>query len=102
MPSRSIRFDTLTLAGMNLYLLFAIALGAISGTAEPTVARPRFADVAAECRSMHGEQSIASPRSTLHHARSESTAPRVVESAPARIDAPLSGAATPRAPATSC
>ena len=87
---------------MNLYLLFAIALGAISGTAEPTVARPRFADVAAECRAMSCEQSIASPRSTLHHARSESTAPRVVESAPSRIEAPLSGAATPRAPATNC
>jgi hypothetical protein len=102
MPSLSIRFDTLTLAGMNLYLLFAIALGAISGTTEAPVARPRFANVAAECGVMTCEQSIASPRSTLHHARSESTAPRVVESAPARIDAPLSGAATPRAPATNC
>jgi len=87
---------------MNLYLLFAIALGAISGTTEVTVARPGFASVAAECGVMTSEQSIASPRSTLHHARSESTAPRVIESAPARIEAPLSGAATPRAPATNC
>jgi hypothetical protein len=102
MPSLSFRFDTLTLAAMNLYLLFAIALGAISGTAEPTVARPRFANVAAECGAMRSEQSIASPRSTLHHARSESTVPSVVDSAPVRIEAPLAGAATPRAPATDC
>ena len=87
---------------MNLYLLFAIALGAISGTAEPAAARPRVANIAAECGVMRSEQSIASPRGTLHHARSESTAPSVVDSAPARIDAPLAGAATPRAPATNC
>ncbi|HSY52524.1 MAG TPA: hypothetical protein VLC46_27230 [Thermoanaerobaculia bacterium] len=87
---------------MNLYLLLAIALGAISGTTEAPVARPGLARVAAECGVMTSEQSIASPRSTLHHARSESTAPRVNDSAPARIEAPLAGAATPRAPATNC
>ncbi|MEA2164368.1 MAG: hypothetical protein QOK37_2495 [Thermoanaerobaculia bacterium] len=87
---------------MNLYLLFAIALGAISGTAEPTAARPRVANIAAECGVLRSEQAIASPRNTLHHARSESTVPSVVDRAPARIDAPLAGAATPRAPATNC
>jgi len=87
---------------MNLYLLLAIAIGAISGTAEVPVARTRVTNVAAECGIITSEQSIASPRSTLHHARSESTAPRVIDEAPARIDAPLTGAATPRAPATNC
>lgn len=87
---------------MNLYLLIAIALGAISGTTEVTVARQGLTNVAAECGVMRSEQSIASPRSTLHHARSESTAPRVIDGAPARIEAPLAGAATPRAPATNC
>ena len=87
---------------MNLYLLIAIALGAISGTTDVTVARPGLARVAAECGVMPSEQSVASPRSTLHHARSESTAPRVIDGAPARIEAPLAGAATPRAPATNC
>jgi hypothetical protein len=86
---------------MNLYLLLAIALGAISGVTEVPVARPGFASVAAECGVMSSEQSIASPRSALHHARSESTAPRVIDDAPARIEAPLAGAATPRAPAIS-
>jgi hypothetical protein len=87
---------------MNLYLLIAIALGAISGTTEAPVARPRLANVAAECGVVNREQAITSPRSTLHHARSESTAPRVIDGAPARFEAPLTGAATPRAPATNC
>jgi hypothetical protein len=97
-----IRFDTLALVRMNLYLLLAIALGAISGTTEVPVSRTRVASVAAECGVMRSEQAIASPRSKLHHARSESTAPRVIADAPARIEAPLAGAATPRAPATNC
>jgi len=87
---------------MNLYLLLAIALGAITGTTDVTVARPSLASVAAECGVRSSERASASPRSTLHHARSESTAPRVIDGAPARIDAPLAGAATPRAPATNC
>ena len=96
------RFDTLALARMNLYLLLAIALGAITGTTEAPVARPRLANVAAECGVITSEKSIASPRSGQHHARSESTAPRVIDEAAARIEAPLAGAATPRAPATNC
>jgi hypothetical protein len=87
---------------MNLYLLLAIAIGAISGTTEVPVARTRVANVAAECGVRSSEQAIASPHRTLHHARSESTAPRVIDEAPARIEAPLAGAATPRAPATNC
>jgi hypothetical protein len=87
---------------MNLYLLLAIALGAISGTTDMPSARTSFAAVAAECGAVSGEQAITSPRSTQHHARSESTTPRVIDEAPARIEAPLAGAATPRAPATSC
>jgi hypothetical protein len=87
---------------MNLYLLLAIALGAINGSTEAPVARTRFANVAAECGAITSEQAITSPRSTLHHARFESTTPRVIDEAPARIEAPLAGAATPRAPATNC
>jgi hypothetical protein len=102
MAGDAFRFDTLALARMNLYLLLAIALGAISGTTEVPVSRTRVASVAAECGVMRSEQAIASPRTSQHHARSESTAPRVIDNAPARIEAPLTGAATPRAPATNC
>jgi len=49
---------------MNLYLLFAIALGAITGTTEAPAARPRLANVTAECGVITNEQSIASPRSS--------------------------------------
>jgi hypothetical protein len=87
---------------MNLYLLLAIALGAISGTTDVPSARMSFAAVAAECGAITTQQAITSPRSALHHARSESTASRVIDEAPARIEAPLTGAATPRAPATDC
>jgi hypothetical protein len=87
---------------MNLYLLLAIALGAISGTTEAPVARTRVANVAAECGVITREQAISSTRRTQHHARFESTTPRVIDEAPARIEAPLAGGATPRAPATNC
>jgi len=87
---------------MNLYLLIAIALGAISGTTEAPVARPGFATVITECGAIAGEQSVSARRGVLHHARSESTTPPVLAGAPARIEAPLAGAATPRAPAASC
>lgn len=98
LPIRLIRYAR----RMNLYLLLAIALGAISGTAEAPAARTSFAAVAAECGAMTSEQPIVSPRSSEHHARSETTTPRVIDDAPARIEAPLAGAATPRAPATNC
>ncbi len=87
---------------MNLYLLLAIALGAITGTTEVPVSRTRLASVAAECGVIRSEESIVSPRSALHRARSESAAPRVIDGALFRIEAPLTGAATPRAPATNC
>jgi hypothetical protein len=87
---------------MNLYLLFAIALGAITGTAEAPAARTRITSVAAECGVISSERAISSPRSSQHHARFETTTPRVIDEAPARIEAPLAGASTPRAPATNC
>jgi hypothetical protein len=101
MPYRPIRLIGFA-RRMNLYLLLAIALGAISGTTEAPVARTSFAAVAAECGVVTSEQSITSPRSSQHHARFETTTPRVIDEAPARIEAPLAGAATPRAPATNC
>src|SRR5437660_11441416 len=46
MARDAFRFDTLALARMNLYLLLAIALGAITGTTEAPVARTRITSVA--------------------------------------------------------
>ena len=83
---------------MNLYLLFAIALGAITGATEAPVARPAFAAVVVKsgvCAERQVERA-----STVSMLRSAS-APRpafVAWRAP-RIEAPLTGASTPRAPA---
>jgi len=81
---------------MNLYLLFAIALGAIAPQAPAP--RPAFAAVVAkscvraEVEIRHSESRFAIRDSRfgvpiLHRA-----------SVSARIDAPLTGAGTPRAP----
>ena len=74
---------------MNLYLLLAIALGAISGTTDVPSARTSFASVAAECGVITSEQAIPSPRSTLHHARFESKTPRVLDKALDQLEHPL-------------
>jgi hypothetical protein len=83
---------------VNLYLLFAIALGAITGAAEAPVARPAFAAVVAKS-GVHAERQVvrAATASMLRSA----SAPRPARAswrAPARVEAPLTGATTPRAP----
>ena len=97
-PIRLIRFAR----RMNLYLLLAIALGAISGTTEAPVARTRVAERGGGVRGHHQRAGDRVAAQRQHHARFESTTPRVIDEAPARIEAPLAGAATPRAPATNC
>ncbi|HEY6140438.1 MAG TPA: hypothetical protein VI670_22000 [Thermoanaerobaculia bacterium] len=80
---------------MNLYLLFAIALGAITGTTEAPVPRPAFAVVAKSVRA-----EVEDRHSCLSPAQGQASVP-VLHGAswrPARIDAPLTGAGTPRAP----
>jgi len=84
---------------MNLYLLLAIAFGAITGAAEAPVAR---ASVILSRADGEGSQVAKSeiPRSARDD---ESAAPRGAHEtvAPvAGVDAPLTGAASPRAPAT--
>jgi len=86
---------------MNLYLVLAIALGAVSGNAAAPVARPPAAQSAA-CRVLRAaswrdrasEQHTA--RSTQHADRGPRSADRGRPAEPA-----LTGAATPRAPALS-
>lgn len=82
---------------MNLYLLFAIALGAIGGTTEAPVARPALAVVArsgvrAEVEDRHSESRFAN-RDSRFGAPILHRAP-----VPARLTPPLTGAASPRAP----
>jgi hypothetical protein len=82
---------------MNLYLLFAIALGAITGTTEAPVARPAFAAVVAKSGVRAERQAVRAVAAILR----DTTSPRAAfapRRAAARVDAPLTGAGTPRAP----
>jgi len=83
---------------MNLYVVLAIALGAISGVSKPPAAQPMFAAVSA-AREARGEQQ---PAEAILPDMAAAREPR--EQQPARCRraiflAPLTGAATPRAPA---
>jgi hypothetical protein len=84
---------------MNLYVLFAIALGAISGFSEPSVAPRAFARVVDVRGARAGGQHIAAARAAFSRATVDRDVlrPRVLSFA--RLDAPLTGGATPRAPA---
>ncbi|HEV7919775.1 MAG TPA: hypothetical protein VGR02_03180 [Thermoanaerobaculia bacterium] len=82
---------------MNLYVVLAIALGAISGVTQPPAARSgRSAVVAADVRAIERQ-----PDATETHA-AKTSEPRVARTPAKRTvkTTPLAGAATPRAPAT--
>lgn len=91
-------WDRLTTAVMNLYLLIAIALGAIAGTTEAPVVRPALSAVVAKSGVCAERQAVrATPVSLLHSTH----APRrafLAAAADAQQAAPLTGATTPRAP----
>ena len=82
---------------MNLYLLFAIALGAITGTAEAPAARPAFAAVVAKSGVRAQRQIVRADGVSLRRIHAP-RAPFASWRVPARVDAPLTGAGTPRAP----
>lgn len=84
---------------MNLYLLLAIAFGAITGTAEAPVARPAMAGVVARRESRAARRVVRALRGTSLRVRLRAAVSRVVTRALASIESPLTGAATPRAPA---
>ena len=84
---------------MNLYVLFAIAFGAISGFSEPPIAPRAFASVVDVRRTRAGRRQIAAARVAF----TRMVSPRILRRP--RIfsflgaEAPLTGAASPRAPA---
>ncbi|MGZ4811032.1 MAG: hypothetical protein ACXV7D_17035 [Thermoanaerobaculia bacterium] len=84
---------------MNLYVLFAIALGAISGFSEPSVSPRAFARVVDVRGARAGGQQISVVRAAFSRESADRSVrrPRILSFA--RLEAPLTGAATPRAPA---
>jgi hypothetical protein len=84
---------------MSLYLLLAIALGALTGVAEVPAARPAFAGVVAlpsEARARR--QAIRARVPLAGKVRTPRPARRLFAFRIRRVDAPLSGAGSPRAP----
>jgi len=83
---------------MNLSLLLAIALGAISGTTEAPVARTRITNVAAECGVVTSERAISITRVLKRQPRASSTklppASKRLSPAP-QLPAPLQPTAEP-------
>jgi len=83
---------------MNLYLLIAFALGAITGISEVPVARPAFAAVVTKS-SVRTERRASRATVAIVRRRSDAPLARTASRIAFRADAPLSGAASPRAPA---
>lgn len=82
---------------MNVYLLFALAFGALTGVAD--VRMPRSAVVSIRVRS-ECRAAIASRRSQV--ARSEKRSDLRPATRNALVSLPLTGATSPRAPAVTC
>jgi hypothetical protein len=80
---------------VNLYLLFALALGAVIPQAP--AARPAFAAVVAKSgvRAERQVVRVAARHARLAPAQGQARVPVLHE---LRVDAPLAGAGTPRAP----
>ena len=83
---------------MNLYVLFAIALGAFSGFSEPPVAPRVFAQVVDVRSKRTGRRQIAAIRTAVARLVARRIV-RPLRTSFARIEAPLTGSASPRAPA---
>jgi hypothetical protein len=84
---------------MNVYLLIAIALSAMSAVTEAPAARTSFAQVASECGIRADERAIRRATSTLRGTSNARVTKRFAIAAILRVVAPLAGAITPRAPA---
>jgi hypothetical protein len=87
---------------MSLYLLLAIAFGALTGAAEVPAARPAFAGVVARAGETRAKRrQILSDRVSLTPVRALRPARRLAAFLIRSVDAPLTGAASPRAPSYS-
>lgn len=86
---------------MTFYILFALALGAISAVTEAPVARPAVANVERACGIRQERRGAGGSSRTVRR----QGARRAIAFSPSsrhRADAPLAGAATPRAPGRLC
>jgi len=87
---------------MNFYFLIAIALGAISGLTEPPATPRALAGVVNECGIRSARRIVRATGAVLTHARIRVAAIPAAPVSASRVEAPLTGASTPRAPASRC
>jgi hypothetical protein len=87
---------------MNFYFLIAIAFGALSGFTEPPASPRTLAGVVHECGIRSACSAVRAHGPVLPHTRIRAAAIPVAFRTSPRVDAPLTGAATPRAPASRC
>ena len=87
---------------MNLYVLLAIALGAITGVTDTRVTRPSLARVVDECGVRADVQVVSVPRNPVPHRHTESVVRAFAPMSLRRVDVPMAGATTPRAPSANC
>ena len=86
---------------MSLYLLLAIAFGALTGVADVPAARPVLAVAHASERRVK-RQAAAARVLLSSRVRAPRPAWRLVTLLTRRADVPLTGAASPRAPSRNC
>ena len=86
---------------MNVYLLIAIALGAITGIREVPMARPAFAAVVAKS-GVRAERRVARASCGTGFQPVRLAMKHRLEACATRVAPPLTGAASPRAPAPNC
>jgi hypothetical protein len=87
---------------MNLYVLLAIALGAMTGVTDVRVARPSLARVVDECGIRADVQVTSVARDHVPHRHTESLVRAFAPLSLRRVVVPMAGASSPRAPSVNC
>ncbi len=87
---------------MTVWILLTLALGAITGTAEVPLLRTHCANPAAQSSIIARQRIIRKATVQTHRLRSERAAALTAVRDAFRVEAPLTGAAAPRAPAPAC
>ena len=87
---------------MTVWILLTLALGAITGTAEVPLLRTRCANPAAQSSVIARQRVIRKATAQTRRVRSERAAAVSAIRDAFGIEAPLTGAAAPRAPAWNC
>lgn len=87
---------------MSFYILFALALGAISAVTDAPMARPAVENVVRAYGERAESRAVRGVASAVRRARDRRANALFASALPRRGGSPLSGASTPRAPGPTC